>query len=151
MEAGFLTEREATPSVVGFISRIYIGLRRQRKRRSPRRQGSRLRRRRHRSFARLHAGRAIAGRGRRLHLCARSTRFHVSCQKFVQGNRDHTWRGGWPIGNGTKLSSSQSQLGQATCLAVAYLLSISCGPSYVRRLYMSHRQKLVKFSFWHTY
>ena len=27
--------------------------------------------------------------------------------------------GGWPTGNGKKLSSSQAQLGQATCLAVA--------------------------------
>ena len=27
--------------------------------------------------------------------------------------------GGWPTGNGKKLSSCQSQLGQATCLAVA--------------------------------
>ena len=27
--------------------------------------------------------------------------------------------GGWPTGNGKKLSSCQAQLGQATCLAVA--------------------------------
>ena len=27
--------------------------------------------------------------------------------------------GGWPTGNGKKLSSCQTQLGQATCLAVA--------------------------------
>ena len=27
--------------------------------------------------------------------------------------------GGWPTGNGRKLSSSQAQLGQATCLALA--------------------------------
>ena len=33
---------------------------------------------------------------------------------FVQGG----W-GGWPTGNGKKLSSCQAQLGQATCLAVA--------------------------------
>ena len=29
-------------------------------------------------------------------------------------------------------------MGQATCLAVALFLSISCGPSYVRRLYTPH-------------
>ena len=40
--------------------------------------------------------------------------------------------GGWPTGNGKKLSSSQAQLGQATCLAVAYLLSISCEANYLR-------------------
>ena len=44
---------------------------------------------------------------------------------------------GWPRGNGKKLSSSQAQLGQTTCLAVALFLSISCGPTYVRRLYIS--------------
>ena len=41
-------------------------------------------------------------------------------------------KGGWgglPTGNGKKLSSSQTQLSQATCLAVAYFLSISCGSS----------------------
>ena len=43
---------------------------------------------------------------------------------------------GWPTGNGKKLSCSQAQLGQATCLAVASFLSISCGPTYVRRLYI---------------
>ena len=39
------------------------------------------------------------------------------CLKFqicLQGG----W-GGWPTGNGKKLSSCQAQLGQATCLAVA--------------------------------
>ena len=41
---------------------------------------------------------------------------------------------GLPTGNGKKISCSQAQLGQATCLAVAYFLSIYCGPSYVRRL-----------------
>ena len=41
---------------------------------------------------------------------------------------------GWPTGNGEKLSCCQAQLSQATCLAVAYPLSISCRPSYVRRL-----------------
>ena len=43
---------------------------------------------------------------------------------------------GWPTGNRKKLSSCQAQLGQATCLAVASFLSISCGQSYVRRLYI---------------
>ena len=43
---------------------------------------------------------------------------------YIQGG----W-GGWPTGNGKKLSSCQAQLGQATCLAVAYFLSISCEPS----------------------
>ena len=33
---------------------------------------------------------------------------------YLQGG----W-GGWPTGNGNKLSSIQAQLGQATCLAVA--------------------------------
>ena len=33
---------------------------------------------------------------------------------------------------------SQAQLGQATCLAVAYFLSISCGPSWARALYSRH-------------
>ena len=42
---------------------------------------------------------------------------------------------GWPTGNGEKLSRCQAQLGQATGLAVALFLFISCGPSYVRRLY----------------
>ena len=42
---------------------------------------------------------------------------------------------GWPTGNRKKLSCCQAQLSQATCLAVAYLLSISCWSSYVRRLY----------------
>ena len=42
---------------------------------------------------------------------------------------------GWLTGNRKKLSCCQVQLSQATCLAVAYLLSISCRPSYVRRLY----------------
>ena len=41
---------------------------------------------------------------------------------------------GWPTGNGKKLSSTQAQLGQTTCLVVASFLSISCKPSNVRRL-----------------
>ena len=46
----------------------------------------------------------------------------IYCQQnhCVQGG----W-GGWPTGNRKKLSSSQAQLGQATCLDVAYFLSIS--------------------------
>ena len=40
---------------------------------------------------------------------------------------------GLPTGNGKKLSCSQAQLGQATCLAVVQFLSISCGPFFVRR------------------
>jgi len=44
---------------------------------------------------------------------------------------------GWPTGNRKKLSCCQAQLSQATCLAVAYLFSISCRPSYVRRLYLT--------------
>ena len=43
----------------------------------------------------------------------------------------------WPTGNGKKLSSSQAQLGQATCLAVAEFLTISCGPSCGRTLYIT--------------
>ena len=42
---------------------------------------------------------------------------------------------GRPTGNRKKLSCCQAQLSQAKCLAVAFLLSISCRPSYVRRLY----------------
>ena len=42
---------------------------------------------------------------------------------------------GFPKGNGKKLSCSQAQLGQATGFAVVCFPSISCGPSYVRRLY----------------
>ena len=42
---------------------------------------------------------------------------------------------GWPTGYGKKLSRGQAQLGQATCLAVAQFLSISCGPSWARALY----------------
>ena len=51
---------------------------------------------------------------------------------------------GWSTGNGKKLSCIQAQLGQATCLAVALFLSISCGPSYVRRLYMFSDMWLLK-------
>ena len=39
---------------------------------------------------------------------------YLLVQFRVQGG----W-GGWPTGNGKKLSSCQAQLGQATCLAVA--------------------------------
>ena len=42
---------------------------------------------------------------------------------------------GWPTGNGKKLSSSQTQQGQATCLAVAYFLSISFEANYLLALY----------------
>ena len=49
--------------------------------------------------------------------------------------------GGWPTGNGKKLSSCQAQLGQATCLAVAYFFSISCGPSTPSALYIINIQK----------
>ena len=45
--------------------------------------------------------------------------------------------GGWPTGNGKKLSSCQAQLGQATCLAVAKFISISCGSSTPSALYTS--------------
>ena len=47
---------------------------------------------------------------------------------------------GLPTGNGKKLRCSHAQLGQATGLAVAYFLSISGGPSYVRRLYRCFRR-----------
>ena len=43
--------------------------------------------------------------------------------------------GGWPTGKGKKLSSSQAQLGQAACLAVAYFLSISGATSTPSALY----------------
>ena len=46
---------------------------------------------------------------------------------------------GLPTGNGKKLSCTQAQLGQATGLAFASFLSISCWPSYVRRLYRLRR------------
>ena len=63
---------------------------------------------------------------------------HITCctvsdkSKNVQGG----WVG-WPTENGKKLSNSQAQLGQATCLAVAYFLSISGGLSTPSALYMS--------------
>ena len=43
--------------------------------------------------------------------------------------------GGWPTGNGKKLSSSQAQLGQATCLANAYFISTSGATSTPSALY----------------
>ena len=58
--------------------------------------------------------------------------------------RDSYWRSlsslqsvdiGLLTGNGKKLSCSQAQVGHATGLAVASFLFISCGPSYVYRLY----------------
>ena len=42
---------------------------------------------------------------------------------------------GWPTGNGKKVSNSQACCLAQLRLAAAYFLSISCGPSYVRRLY----------------
>ena len=53
---------------------------------------------------------------------------------------------GWPTGNRKKLSCCQAQLSQATCLAVAYLLSISSRPSYVRRLYNGSKEGLPSFT-----
>ena len=47
--------------------------------------------------------------------------------------------GVWSTRNVKKLSSSQAQLGQATCLAVAYFLSIYCGPSTPSTLYILER------------
>ena len=44
-----------------------------------------------------------------------------------------------------KLSSSQAQLGQATCLAVAYFLSISCGENYLRAPYTNIVQTAIGF------
>ena len=55
-------------------------------------------------------------------------------RKDWEGTRSRL-QGGWPTGKGKKLSSSQAQLGQATCLAVAYFFSISCGPSTPSALY----------------
>ena len=43
---------------------------------------------------------------------------------------------GWPTGNGKKLSKIQACCLAQLCLAAALFLSISCGPSYVRRLYV---------------
>ena len=53
---------------------------------------------------------------------------------------------GLPTGNGKKRSCSQAQLGQATGLAVASFLSISCGPSYVRRMYVCLNETSFSFS-----
>ena len=53
--------------------------------------------------------------------------------------------GGWPTGNGKKLSSSQAQLGKATCLAVAYFLSISGATSTPSALYSTNIGRLVPF------
>ena len=46
---------------------------------------------------------------------------------------------GCNTGNGKKLSSSQAQQGQGTCLADALFLSISCVTSYVAALYVVAR------------
>ena len=46
--------------------------------------------------------------------------------------------GGWPTENGKKLSSSQAQLGQAICLALAKLLSISGATSTPSALYIQY-------------
>ena len=43
---------------------------------------------------------------------------------------------GWPTGNGKKLSNTQACCLAQQCLAPAYFLSISCGQSHVRRLYI---------------
>ena len=43
--------------------------------------------------------------------------------------------GGWTTGNGNKFSSSQAQLGQATCLGLASFLSISGATSTPSALY----------------
>ena len=47
---------------------------------------------------------------------------------------------GCNTGNRKKRSTSRAQPGQATCLAVASFLSISCVTSYVATLYISHSQ-----------
>ena len=49
---------------------------------------------------------------------------------------------GLPKGNGKKLSSSQAQLGQETCLAVALFLTFFCGPSCGRTRYKYHPNAL---------
>ena len=60
----------------------------------------------------------------------------VACRRpLVENSVLQGGLGGWPTGNGKKLSSSQVHLGQATCLDVAYFLSISCGPSTPSALY----------------
>ena len=43
---------------------------------------------------------------------------------------------GWPTGNGKKVSNSQACCLAQLCLAPAYFLSISCGPSWARALYI---------------
>ena len=43
--------------------------------------------------------------------------------------------GGWPTGNGKKLSNSQACCLSQQCLAAAKFLSISCGPSTPSALY----------------
>ena len=66
---------------------------------------------------------------------------HTICIGFCAVGPDR-WRlyiqcgwGGWPTGNGKKLSSSQAQLGLATCLAVTYFLFISGATSAPSALY----------------
>ena len=54
--------------------------------------------------------------------------FYFLCSNLKAKPVQCSWSG-YPTGNGKKLSRSQAQLGQATCLAVAYFLSIFCGPS----------------------
>ena len=50
---------------------------------------------------------------RKSHILGRSKIFHVLCGGLQPADL------GWPTGYGKKLSRSQAQLGQATCLAVA--------------------------------
>ena len=56
---------------------------------------------------------------------------------------------GWPTGNGKKLSNSQACCLAQLCLGAVKFLSISCGPSYVRRLYGQwSMEPHVSCSFW---
>ena len=60
---------------------------------------------------------------------------HLSNDKTLQPANT-----GWLTGNGRKLSNSQACCLAQLCLAAAWFLSISCGQSYVRRLYICSKE-----------
>ena len=54
---------------------------------------------------------------------------------FYKGQAIQGGWGGWPTGNGNKLSNSQACCLAQLCLAAVYILSISCRPSTPSALY----------------
>ena len=55
---------------------------------------------------------------------------------------------GWPTGNGKKLSNSQACCLAQLCLAAAYFLSISCGPSTPSAMYRHYLMASPNFCSW---